>query len=71
MKFIYFLVCLSFSYSFSQEKFSKYNQYILSTNYGLEMSPIVGGQFLMGSPLNEKNRLADEGPIHSLSLIHI
>jgi formylglycine-generating enzyme required for sulfatase activity len=52
-----------FSFSFSQEKFNEYNQHILSTNYGLELSPIVGGQFLMGSPLNEKNRLADEGPV--------
>lgn len=65
---IYFLVCFSFSFSFGQEKFNEYNQYILSTNYGLELSPIVGGQFLMGSPLNEKNRLADEGPVHKVKL---
>ena len=32
------------------------------------MSPISGGQFLMGSPLNEKNRLADEGPVHRVEL---
>ena len=68
MKMIYFLVCFSFSFSFGQEKFNEYNQYILSTNYGLELSPIVGGQFLMGSPLNEKNRLADEGPVHKVKL---
>jgi len=65
---IYFLVCFSFSFSFGQEQFDEYNQYILSTNYGLELSPIVGGQFLMGSPLNEKNRLADEGPVHKVKL---
>ena len=68
MKMIYFLVCFSFSFSFGQEQFDEYNQYILSTNYGLELSPIVGGQFLMGSPLNEKNRLADEGPVHKVKL---
>ena len=68
MKMIYFLVCFSFSFSFGQEKFNEYNQYILSTNYGLELSPIVGGQFLMGSPLNEKNRLADEGPVHKVQV---
>jgi formylglycine-generating enzyme required for sulfatase activity len=68
MKMICFLVCFSFSFSFGQEKFNEYNQYILSTNYGLELSPIVGGQFLMGSPLNEKNRLADEGPVHKVKL---
>ncbi|MDG2485690.1 MAG: formylglycine-generating enzyme family protein [Flavobacteriaceae bacterium] len=68
MKLIYFFVCFSFSFSFGQEKFNEYNQYILNTNYGLEMSPIVGGQFLMGSPLNEKNRLADEGPVHKVQV---
>ena len=65
---IYFLACFSFSFSYGQEKFNEYNQYILSTNYGLELSPIVGGQFLMGSPLNEKNRLADEGPVHKVQV---
>ena len=65
---IYFLACFSFSFSYGQEKFNEYNQYILSTNYGLEFSPIVGGQFLMGSPLNEKNRLADEGPVHKVQV---
>ena len=68
MKLIYFLACFSFSFSYGQEKFNEYNQYILSTNYGLEFSPIVGGQFLMGSPLNEKNRLADEGPVHKVQV---
>ena len=68
MKLIYFLACFSFSFSYGQEKFNEYNQYILSTNYGLELSPIVGGQFLMGSPLNEKNRLADEGPVHKVQV---
>ncbi len=65
---IYFLACFSFCFSYSQEKFNEYNQYILSTSYGLELSPIVGGQFLMGSPLNEKNRLADEGPVHKVQV---
>lgn len=68
MKLIYFLACFSFSFSYGQEKFNEYNQYILSTSYGLELSPIVGGQFLMGSPLNEKNRLADEGPVHKVQV---
>ena len=68
MKLIYLLICFSFSFSFGQEEFIEYNQYILNTNYGLEMSPISGGQFLMGSPLNEKNRLADEGPVHRVEL---
>ncbi|MDB4097872.1 formylglycine-generating enzyme family protein, partial [Flavobacteriaceae bacterium] len=37
-------------------------------NLNLEMRPIVGGQFLMGSPLNENNRLADEGPVHKVEV---
>ena len=32
------------------------------------MRPIVGGQFLMGSPVNENNRLADEGPVHKVEV---
>ena len=68
MKLIYLLVFFSFSISFSQEKFTEYNQYILNTNYDLKMSPISGGQFIMGSPLYEKNRLADEGPVHRVEV---
>ena len=68
MKLIYLLVFFSFSISFSQEKFTEYNQYFLNTNYDLKMSPISGGQFIMGSPLYEKNRLADEGPVHRVEV---
>ena len=68
MKLNSFLAILSFYISFGQDEFIEYNQYILDNNLNLEMRPIVGGQFLMGSPLNENNRLADEGPIHTVEV---
>ena len=48
--------------------FQPYNQKIIGNNYNLEMIPINGGDFLMGSPSNEKNRMADEGPVHRVRL---
>ena len=68
MKLTSFLAILSFYISFGQDEFIEYNQYILDNNLNLEMRPIVGGQFLMGSPLNENNRLADEGPVHKVEV---
>ena len=68
MKLNSFLAILSFCISFGQDEFIEYNQYILDNNLNLEMRPIVGGQFLMGSPLNENNRLADEGPVHKVEV---
>ena len=68
MKLSSFMAILSFCISFGQDEFIEYNQYILDNNLNLEMRPIVGGQFLMGSPLNENNRLADEGPVHKVEV---
>ena len=68
MKLNSFLAILSFYISFGQDEFIEYNQYILDNNLNLEMRPIVGGQFLMGSPVNENNRLADEGPVHKVEV---
>jgi formylglycine-generating enzyme required for sulfatase activity len=68
MKLSFFLAILSFCFSFAQDEFIEYNQYILDNNLNLEMRPIVGGQFLMGSPVNENNRLADEGPVHKVEV---
>ena len=68
MKGIILVFLFSFSFSFSQNDFNYYNQLILDKNYNLEMVPIQGGEFLMGSPLSEKNRLADEGPERSVKV---
>ena len=46
----------------SQEIFVEYSQKIPGTTVLIEMAAIPGGEFKMGSPMNEKNRLADEGP---------
>ena len=56
MKKTFLLVLFSFCFSYSQSEFTGYNQLILNKNYNLEMVPIKGGEFLMGSPLYEKNR---------------
>ncbi|MCE5267786.1 MAG: formylglycine-generating enzyme family protein [Planctomycetaceae bacterium] len=39
-----------------------YVEKIVSTDVKFDMAPIPGGTFKMGSPANEKNRKADEGP---------
>ena len=54
--------------SYGQNNFSSYNQIIAGKDYNLEMVPITGGNFLMGSPNSEKSRLADEGPRHSVEV---
>ena len=68
MKRIFLVFLFSFTLSFSQNDFNSYNQLILDKNYNLEMVPISGGEFSMGSPLSEKNRLADEGPKRSVKV---
>ena len=56
-------------YIFSQEKtFNNYNQKIGGIDYNLEMVAIDGGQFKMGSPNYERNRKADEGPVHNVKV---
>ena len=53
----------------SQEKtFNNYNQKIGGIDYNLEMVAIDGGQFKMGSPSYERNRKADEGPVHNVKV---
>jgi len=62
---IIFLFFINFI--FSQKKdFSNYNQKIGGVDYGLEMISINGGNFKMGSPSYEANRMADEGPVHEV-----
>ena len=52
--------------SSQEKKFENYNQNIGNIDYGLEMISINGGNFKMGSPSYEKNRKADEGPVHEV-----
>ena len=69
MKFIFYLLLFYPFFGIAQNNlFQPYNQKIIGNNYNLEMIPINGGDFLMGSPSNEKNRMADEGPVHRVRL---
>ena len=45
-----------------------YDQAILGSRLNFKMVPIQGGEFLIGSPVNEKGRNADEGPQKKLSI---
>lgn len=51
-----------------QNQFSKYNQKIAGSDLVIPMVPITGGQFKAGSPLSEKGRKEDEGPVHQVSV---
>ena len=51
-----------------KKKFENYNQKIAGNDYRLEMIAIPSGIFNMGSPNYEKNRLADEGPVHKVKV---
>ena len=69
MKYIFYLLLFYSFFGIAQNNlFQPYNQKIIGNNYNLEMIPINGGDFLMGSPSNEKNRMADEGPVHRVRL---
>ena len=45
-----------------------YTEPIEHTEFGIEMLPIAGGEFLMGSPDSEEDRGDDEGPQHSVKV---
>ncbi|AMV34511.1 Serine/threonine-protein kinase pkn1 [Pirellula sp. SH-Sr6A] len=45
-----------------------YKELIEHTNASLELLPIPGGKFQMGSPETEPGRRADEGPVHEVEI---
>ncbi len=66
MRKVFLFSLLSISVFSQEKKFDEYNQKILGQDYNLVMIPIEKGEFLMGSPQNEINRMADEGPQHKV-----
>lgn len=55
--------------SYSQEqKPENYTQKIAGSELTIDMVGIPAGEFLMGSPVTEKQRLEDEGPQHKVKL---
>ena len=67
VKLITIVFLFFINFIFSQKKdFINYNQKIGGVDYGLEMISINGGNFKMGSPSYEANRMADEGPVHEV-----
>ncbi|MFN3851570.1 MAG: formylglycine-generating enzyme family protein [Spirosomataceae bacterium] len=58
----------SFSFVNPADDFKAYTQEIPGIQKGIEMLPIPGGEFMMGSPTTEKDRKEDEGPQHKVKI---
>lgn len=52
----------------TQSEMKKYNEVIRHSKATIEMTPIPGGTFVMGSPESETKRADDEGPQHEVKL---
>lgn len=50
------------------EEFTEYSQMIPGSDVSIEMIPVPGGTFTMGSPADEINRNEDEGPQHDVKV---
>jgi formylglycine-generating enzyme required for sulfatase activity len=52
----------------SPEEMKPYAEPLKDTSFKIEMVPIRGGRFLMGSPQSEAGRREDEGPQHEVEI---
>jgi formylglycine-generating enzyme required for sulfatase activity len=52
----------------TEAEMKPYTELIEHSQGKIEMLPISGGKFVMGSPADEKDRKADEGPQHEVQL---
>ena len=52
----------------SEKEMKPYSEKIEHSQAKIDMIPIPGGTFMMGSPDSEPNRLADEGPVHEVTV---
>ena len=59
---------LGFSSGSVQDEFTEYEEDIFTSDLGFTMVPIGGGEFTMGSPLDDPNRGADEWPAHPVEV---
>ena len=51
-----------------QDEFSEYEEEISTSDLGFTMLPVKGGEFTMGSSLDDSNRGADEWPAHQVEI---
>ncbi|WP_310684530.1 SUMF1/EgtB/PvdO family nonheme iron enzyme [Aliifodinibius sp. S!AR15-10] len=72
---IFLWVGVVFSFALSGQKkagitseFIPYSQKVPGSELGIELVPVTGGTFLMGSPVQETGREADEGPQHQVKV---
>ena len=56
------------AYAKRPEEMLKYAETLEHTTIKIDMVPIQGGTFVMGSPKKEKDRKADEGPQHKVKI---
>lgn len=63
-----FPIAISESEATSQEQMKPYKELIEHTEAKIDMLPIPGGSFLMGSPEGEPNRREDEGPQREITI---
>ena len=52
----------------TESEMKPYNEIIEQTDATIDMLPIPGGKFLLGSPEDEADRKADEGPQHEVEI---
>src|SRR5437016_10725521 len=52
----------------TEGQMKSYTELIEHTDAKIEMIPIPGGRFVMGSPETEKGRYPDEGPQHEVEI---
>ena len=55
---------LGFSDGYAQDDFSEYEEEINTSDLTFSMVPITGGEFTMGSEINDPNRAKNEWPAH-------
>ena len=53
----------------TESEMKPYTEIIEQTDATIDMLPIPGGKFLMGSPEDEADRKADEGPQHEVEIL--